>query len=1157
MTNHAYRTARSLVLAASAFALGGMASTLSAAPDAGPTEVKQVSAGASEMLTRASDLMVEGKLIRARAMLIELSRGGSAVGLTDRESMRLFQLLSSVDARLRAADPVDVSLQKAELAMTRQDLVTAERHAREVIDAPGATSEQRESSQAVLMLVNGQRQSMRGAMARLADQAALDFEGGKYAEAKAALERVTRVGADIGAQRAAKADRYLGRIVELERINGELFDTSSVRLSVMEGPAEDVDWLLSEQPDDVVGLLDAQPATTQPAQDAPAATTQPEPVTAPAVDLVEVDVQPSDPIDRAENYQANVLLGEADAAFAERRLVEAGDKYRQALSVYGSQLTGDQRQHIQNRLDEISIELGAQPTAGGPLDDFGERNDLIRQRTEAQFRNQMEQARTALESGDVSAARNLTAQARLTVNEAAGALDESTRESYLSEVDELNSIVAQREEQIRIQETEDRAAQIERQRQQLEAERQAANDKQILDAIERIRQLQLELKYEEALQVVDQILFIDPQNPAGLLLRDVIQDTIIYRQYMDIQREKSLSYAKQAVENEAAMVLPERIIAYPDDWPAISFLRGEPSQFAESAANRAALASIQDKTMPVNFQDNALVDVLGFIESYAGVNMDVDWLSLDDIGIDQETPVNLSLSAVPVETVLDRVLEKVSDPDLPASWAITDGILTIASDEVLRRNTSLEIYDIRDLLIEVPDYDEAPEFDLQSILQAGQGGGGQSPFSGQTQDRERVPREERVEQITTIVQNTIDPDGWTDLGGDTSSIQELNGNLIITTTPRIHREIIGLLGKLRQVRAMQINVETRFLLVDQNFFEQIGFDLDVYFNSNNEFAINRALDPSLRLSDYVDPNTGRPTGNLGDGTVGGANGLPIDTDGDTVPDALGQIVQPIFAPGTQGDEWSVIPATQNSFGITNSLATASSFAAGILSQNPALSVAGTFLDDIQVDFLVQATQADQRSVSLTAPRLTFTNGQTANIVVATQTAFISNLTPVVSDSAVGFDPNITPLNECVRLLIDGVVSADRRYVTLNVDAQIAELVGFEERTVTAVAGGQLVDSADTGSVIQLPSVTVTAVQTTSTIPDQGTILLGGQRIINELEVESGVPVLSKIPILSRFFSNRVDVKEEQTLLILLKPTILIQNEEEERNFPGLLDSLPY
>ena len=63
----------------------------------------------------------------------------------------------------------------------------------------------------------------------------------------------------------------------------------------------------------------------------------------------------------------------------------------------------------------------------------------------------------------------------------------------------------------------------------------------------------------------------------------------------------------------------------------------------------------------------------------------------------------------------------------------------------------------------------------------------------------------------------------------------------------------------------------------------------------------------------------------------------------------------------------------------------------------------------------------------------------------------------------------------------------------------------------------------------------------------------------EFEVEAGVPVLSKIPILNRLFSNRIKAKDEQTLLILIKPTILIQNEQEEQNFPGLLDTLraPY
>ena len=64
------------------------------------------------------------------------------------------------------------------------------------------------------------------------------------------------------------------------------------------------------------------------------------------------------------------------------------------------------------------------------------------------------------------------------------------------------------------------------------------------------------------------------------------------------------------------------------------------------------------------------------------------------------------------------------------------------------------------------------------------------------------------------------------------------------------------------------------------------------------------------------------------------------------------------------------------------------------------------------------------------------------------------------------------------------------------------------------------------------------------------MLLGGQKIASEPEVEAGVPILSKIPILRRAYSSRSMVKDEQTLLILVKPNILINTEQEELAFPS-------
>jgi type II secretory pathway component GspD/PulD (secretin) len=48
-----------------------------------------------------------------------------------------------------------------------------------------------------------------------------------------------------------------------------------------------------------------------------------------------------------------------------------------------------------------------------------------------------------------------------------------------------------------------------------------------------------------------------------------------------------------------------------------------------------------------------------------------------------------------------------------------------------------------------------------------------------------------------------------------------------------------------------------------------------------------------------------------------------------------------------------------------------------------------------------------------------------------------------------------------------------------------------------------------------------------------------------------VPILSKIPFLKRLFTNRSRAKDEQVLLILVKPQIIMQREVEAAQFPLL------
>ena len=216
---------------------------------------------------------------------------------------------------------------------------------------------------------------------------------------------------------------------------------------------------------------------------------------------------------------------------------------------------------------------------------------------------------------------------------------------------------------------------------------------------------------------------------------------------------------------------------------------------------------------------------------------------------------------------------------------------------------------------------------------------------------------------------------------------------------------------------------------------------------------------------------------------------------------------------------------------------------------PSMSVQGTFLDDFQVDFLIQATQAHEATRSLTAPRITRFNGQTAYVTVSTQQAYIADLEPIVAENVVTFNPVLATVPTGSVLEVTGTVSADRRYVTLEVSPQIAALNGFTNYFITVEEVDAEGEPTTGSGFIQLPNVTIQELRTTVSVPDGGTLLLGGQRVSGQLEREKGVPLLSKVPGINRFFTNRGMIRDETTLLILVRPKIIIQREEEEKWFP--------
>jgi general secretion pathway protein D len=70
------------------------------------------------------------------------------------------------------------------------------------------------------------------------------------------------------------------------------------------------------------------------------------------------------------------------------------------------------------------------------------------------------------------------------------------------------------------------------------------------------------------------------------------------------------------------------------------------------------------------------------------------------------------------------------------------------------------------------------------------------------------------------------------------------------------------------------------------------------------------------------------------------------------------------------------------------------------------------------------------------------------------------------------------------------------------------------------------------------------------VPDGGTVLMGGLKRLSEGRNEFGPPVLSKIPYINRLFKNTGYGREAESLMIMVTPRIII-NEEEELNQTGV------
>ncbi|MCS6970982.1 MAG: hypothetical protein NZ552_08255 [Planctomycetes bacterium] len=209
-----------------------------------------------------------------------------------------------------------------------------------------------------------------------------------------------------------------------------------------------------------------------------------------------------------------------------------------------------------------------------------------------------------------------------------------------------------------------------------------------------------------------------------------------------------------------------------------------------------------------------------------------------------------------------------------------------------------------------------------------------------------------------------------------------------------------------------------------------------------------------------------------------------------------------------------------------------------------LTLQAALINSTRFDVLLSAVERTAAGRVLLAPDLVCQNNQRAHCFLGDQAAIISDY----EIQGRNYDPVIQVLQVGTALDVRPTISADRKYVTLELQAATTDATWFTEylsvirvldsEGATYFAGAQY--------PIELPNVALRSAATTVMLPDGGSLLIGGFARALDQFAASRVPVLGSIPFLGRLFGMRGRYYEQRKLYLATTVSIIDYADLEDR-----------
>lgn len=799
-------------------------------------------------------------------------------------------------------------------------------------------------------------------------------------------------------------------------------------------------------------------------------------------------------------------------------------------------------------VESASPAKSAQPTM---LDEILAARNVQRQQVLASFHEAERQIRQAVMEHKFLPARDILRQTRQDVLRSRMLFSQEEMERLLLQVDGIAKFIDSEEQAYQQQLSLLQAKEAEQKRITREEQVQQEKFEKIQKLFGEAIQLRREKKYGEAIDKAKQILDIEPNFDRAKWFIEDIEDLADFTENRQTFDNIDLKARKQFNESDKARIPWLDEIQYPKNWKELAKYRDELIRRTGKVGVDESPSRVTSKLLQTVYIENTEV-LRGSLEhafdviQKKGINIVVRWEILEQEGVSKDDEVKFDtlkgLKNISLRALLYAMVPTIAPSEVGANYAIDpNGILVVSTkDDLVNSKLSPIIgalerrtYNIADLMLYRPSLSAIPEVKPE-----------QEEESVEQQDLEAKDFEELVtledlrDYLITMIQTIISPDSWIEAGGEGRLDVWRYRWLIVWQTPEVHDEIATLLDTLREVQSVQIALEARFITISSNFLEKIGLDLDVIFNQGNA-----GYDFTGSTNNFGNVN-GASTAVLQPRQFSYLGSLPASPTGTTpIPNGY---QQPYGSPGlvptpTGGtNNWTPIPVLNSSNQIVSPQDTSLPGNLANSFSKPAFQVMGSFLDDLQVNFLLEATQMDKYSSIVQAPRIVMENGSLGYISVQSDIPYVEDIEVTVGEQAAGQEPTVEFMGFGTVLAVQAI-TRDLKYVNMYVVPQITQ----RDTSADLILSIPIVAPGSVGSTTYTyPGKKTTRVETVVSVPDGGTLLIGGLKQNGEVEMEAGPPILNKMPVVKRFFANKATTRDNYTLMVLVKPKIIVREETD-------------